>query len=310
MNALQRTPHAKVRFVSAFAATLLAIGLGSCGGGDNGGITNPPVVVASVSVSASTTTLAPPQILQLAVVAKTAAGAVVSSPSLSFTSSANGVATVNGLGVVTAVAPGSVTITATSGTVSGQVSLIVVAAGGTVASVSVRLSDATVEIGGLVQAIVSARDANNQVVAVGTRPLAWTSTNTSIATVSSDGIVSAVGVGTTQLRATVTEGTTNVSATAALVVTSIPGAPLTADVTMPGLTYSPADVVVKVGGIVHFIFPTLEHNVIWRPVIAGSPSDILITTNRTVNLTFPTSGVFPFVCTLHAGMKGTVVVSP
>ena len=47
----------------------------------------------------------------------------------------------------------------------------------------------------LLEAIASARDANNQVVAIGLRPLAWTSTNASVATVSAAGVITATGIG-------------------------------------------------------------------------------------------------------------------
>jgi plastocyanin len=299
------------RVVAAVASAAATVSLVACGDGTTGGTTSPPVVtVSTVAVSASTTTLSPPATLQLIAVARVANGSVVASPSLSWTSSASNIATVNSSGVVTAIAPGAVTITAASGSAAGQVSLTVVAAGGTVTVVTVSLADATIEIGGLTQASLVARDASNAVIALGTRPVAWTSTNSSIATVSSGGVVTAIGVGATQLRATVTEGTNQVASSATLRVIAIAGAPLSADVSMPGLTFSPADIIVKVNGSVRFIFPAEPHNVFWRPTVPGAPTDINTTNSRTVSLTFPTSGVYPFVCTLHNGMSGTVVVSP
>lgn len=307
-RAVQRTVVAFA--LRALAATALASAL-ACGDGNTGGTVAPPdVTVSRIDVSASTTTLSPPATLQLSAVARTAAGSIITSPSLTWTSSANTIAAVNGSGVVTAVAPGSVTITAANGSVTGRVTLTVVAAGGTVASASVTLSDASIELGGLTQAALVVRDANNAVIAVGTRPVVWSSSNPSIATVSTGGIITAIGVGTTQVRATVTEGANQIVGNATLTVTPVVGAPVTADVTMPGLTFSPADIVVKVNGTIRFIFPSLEHNVFWRPVVAGAPADINTTSNKTVTLTFPTSGVYSFVCTLHDGMKGTVVVSP
>ena len=207
-------------------------------------------------------------------------------------------------------AAGTVTITATSGTVTGSVAFTVVAAAGTVKTVIVTLSDPAIQIGDLAQATVSARDANNQVLALGTRTLVWSSSNTAIATISTGGVISAVGVGSVQLRATVTDGSTQIVGTGTLSVTAIAGAPLTADVSMPGLTFSPADIVVKVNGTARFIFPALEHNVFWRPSGSGAPADINTTSSRTVTLTFATPGVYPFVCTLHDGMTGRVIVTP
>ncbi|MEP6835898.1 MAG: Ig-like domain-containing protein [Gemmatimonas sp.] len=276
---------------------------------DSGGVTTPDPVISRIDVTAPLTTLSPGQTVQLSAVAKTAAGAVVAGTP-TWSSSSTEKATVNGSGVVTAVAPGAVTITATRGGISGTTALTVIAAGGAVATVSVALSDVTLQIGDLAQATVSARDANNAVIALGNRPLTWSSTNIAVATISSAGVITTAGIGTTQIRASVVEGTTTVIGNATLTIVANPDAKASVDVSMPGLTYSPADIVLKVNGTVRFIFPSMDHNVVFSPRIAGSPADIEIRSNQTVSRTFTTVGVFPYVCTLHNGMVGTVVVSP
>jgi len=217
---------------------------------------------------------------------------------------------VNAAGVVTAVASGAVTITATRGGISGTAALAVIPAGGVIATVNVALSDATLPIGFAAQATLTARDVNNAVVALGNRSLTWTSTNTAVAAVSAGGVITTAGVGSTQIRASVIEGTTTVIGNATFAVVANSDAKASVDVSMPGLTFSPADIVVKVNGTVRFIFPSLNHNVIFTPRIAGAPVDIGILTNQTISRTFATVGVFPFVCSLHNGMVGTVVVSP
>ncbi|MEP6763769.1 MAG: Ig-like domain-containing protein [Gemmatimonadaceae bacterium] len=300
-----------LRIAAALMLSAASLTVTSCGGGDNG-VTDPPVVVISrIDVTASTATLATAQTLSLNAVARSAAGAVVASPSLTWTSSASGVATVNGSGTVTAVAPGTVTISAASGAVSGTVALTVVAAGGIVVTVAVQLSDATLQLGALGQAVASARDANNQVVAIGTRPLTWTSTNANVATVSLAGVITAVGIGTSTFRAAVTEGSNTVAGTSStLTVVANPDAKASVDVSMPGLTFSPSDIVVKLNGTVRFIFPPADHNVFWNAGQIGAPANINTIQSVTISRTFSTVGVFPFVCTLHNGMVGTVVVSP
>lgn len=297
-----------IRAAVATASTTALIALGSCGG-DKGGPTAPVVVITRIDVTAPTTTLSPPQTTQLTATARTAAGDVAQT-AITWSSSANAVATVNSGGQVTAVAAGTATITASGAGKSGSTTLTVVPAGGVVATVTVALSDPSLIIGNIGQATVSARDASNGVIAIGTRPITWSSTNTSVATVSAAGIVSAVGVGSTQIRASVVEGANTIVGNANFSVVPDPDAKLTADVTMPGLTFSPTDVVVKVNGTVRFIFPNVDHNVIWSPRITGSPADIGILNSQTVSRTFPTQGVFPYVCTLHNGMVGTIVVSP
>ncbi len=293
-----------------FALVLGAAGflVASCGG-DASGPTTPAVVISRVDISAPVTTLSPGQVVQLSAVAKTSAGVTVAfTPTWS--SSANAVATVNSSGSVTAVAAGAVTITVTAGGVSNSIALTVIQAGGVVSVVNVKLSDAALVIGDLGQATVSLRDVNNAVIALGNRALTWSSTNVAIATVSSAGVITTAGTGTTQIRASVVEGANTVVGNATLSVVANPDAKLTVDVTMPGLTFSPSDIVVKLNGTVRFVFPDLNHNVFFTPRIPGAPADIGTLSNQTVTRTFTTVGVFPYVCTLHNGMVGTVVVSP
>ncbi|MGV3711308.1 MAG: Ig-like domain-containing protein [Gemmatimonas sp.] len=293
------------------AVTLIASPaiIASCGGDSGGGVTVPDPVITRVDVSAPVSTLSPGQTAQLTAVAKTADGTVVSGTP-TWTSSATNVATVHASGQVTAVAPGAVTISAARGGISGSTSLTVIAAGGTVVTVNVSLSDAALPIGDLGQATVSARDANNAVVALGNRTITWSSTNTAVATVSNAGVVTTTGIGTTQIRASVPEGGNAVIGNATLTVVANPDAKQTVDVSMPGLTFSPADIILKQGGTVRFIFPAMDHNVIFTAGQAGAPANIGILSNQTVSRTFNTVGVFKYDCTLHNGMVGTVVVSP
>jgi len=94
--------------------------------------------VATVDVSASSTTLVPQQTLQLGVVLKDQSGATLTGRTVSWSSSSAQTATVNGSGLVTAVAIGTTTITATSEGKNGTINLTVAngtvigAAGGTV----------------------------------------------------------------------------------------------------------------------------------------------------------------------------------
>jgi plastocyanin len=294
----------------AIALGLSAAVVASCGGDSGENPIDTPPAVTSVEVTAPATTLSPAQTVQLTATARSVTGAAVPC-SFSWTSSAPTVATVSSSGVVTAVAAGAVIVSARCQTTpTGSIALAVVPAGGTVTTLAVSLSDPALAIGDLGQATVTARDATNAAIALGNRVITWTSTNTAIATVSPGGIISAIGIGSTQIRASVVEGSNTIVGNAALNVVANPDAKQSVDVSMPGLTFSPADVVVKVGGTVRFIFPNMDHNVIWSPRITGSPTDIPILSNQTVSRTFPTAGVFPYVCTLHNGMVGTVVVSP
>ena len=270
----------------------------------------PPVVVSRVDVSAATTALTQSQTVQFSAVARTSGGAVVTSEQPVWTSTAPSIASVSGSGVVTGVAAGSASIRATVGAVSGTLDVTVTSVAGVLASILVSAQDLTIPLGQLTQATVGGRDALGGTVALGTRTVTWSTSNASIATITAAGVVAAVGVGTVNLQASVADGAVPRTGSVQLIVSGIPNAPTTADVFMPGLTFSPFETVVKQGGTVRFIFPALVHNVIWDRRLAGSPADINTISNVTVSRTFPTVGVFEYTCTLHPGMDGTIIVSP
>ncbi|QJR35667.1 Ig-like domain-containing protein [Gemmatimonas groenlandica] len=292
-----------------FAAVMGVVLLAACGDGSSGVTTPPAPVVSRVEVSAATTALTPSQTVQFSAVARTSSGTIVSSAPV-WTSTAPAIASVSASGIVTGVAAGSATIRATVGSVSGTLDVTVTSGAGVLATIVVDAQDRTIPLGQLTQATVSGRDALGGTAALGTRAVTWSTSNASIATITSAGVVTGVGVGTVNLQVSVADGATPKTGTVQLIVTSIPNAPTSADVVMPGLTFSPAETIVKQGGTVRFVFPALAHNVIWDPRLAGSPTDINTTSNVTVSRTFPSVGVFQFKCTLHPGMDGTVIVSP
>jgi plastocyanin len=63
-----------------------------------------------------------------------------------------------------------------------------------------------------------------------------------------------------------------------------------------------------VGTSVSYTFQSVGHNVTFNAV-AGAPPSILGTNmNTTIAVTFATAGTFPYQCTIHPGMTGTVTV--
>jgi plastocyanin len=136
----------------------------------------------------------------------------------------------------------------------------------------------------------------------------WSSGNNAAATVgATTGIVTAVGVGIASINATA-GGKTG----ARVITVSAPGqtgpAPLNAVVDMPGNSFTPSAVTIKVNGTVSFVFSANPHNVQFGGT--GAPANIAETSNQTVDRTFNTAGSFTMVCTLHVGMTGTVTVQP
>lgn len=78
-------------------------------------------------------------------------------------------------------------------------------------------------------------------------------------------------------------------------------------VSMPGFSFVPFTLNIKVGGTVIFDFPAESHNVIFAK-LPGAPQDIQETVNRQVARTFNVAGGFPYDCTIHPGMRGVIVV--
>src|SRR5205823_229240 len=145
----------------------------------------PTVPVASVTVSPASVSVLQGQTVQLTATPRDANGNPLTGRAISWSSSNNNIATVNGSGLVTGVTAGSVTITATSEGQSGTASLTV--AGAPVASVTVTPPSASVPAGQTVQLTATLKDANGNVLTG--RTVTWASNNTTVATVNSSGLV-------------------------------------------------------------------------------------------------------------------------
>ncbi|MCQ2288181.1 MAG: Ig-like domain-containing protein [Muribaculaceae bacterium] len=120
---------------------------------------------------------------------------------VTWTSSNTSVATVSSTGVVTAIRPGSATITATTTDGSNKSASCSVTVKITATGISLSKTSLTLEKGSTstLTATVSPTDATNKNVT-------WTSSNTSVATVSSTGVVTAVGSGSAIITAKTADG--------------------------------------------------------------------------------------------------------
>jgi plastocyanin len=194
---------------------MLVILAGGCGGGTE---EPQPVdnVVASVTISATRTSLPPGQTSQLVAIPKNAAGASISGQTATWSSSSNAVATVSSTGLVNAVANGAATMT---GTVAGKSGTLLI-----------------------------------NVETVNPQP------------------------------------TATVNATASS-------------------TFTPLQVDITVGGTVTWQFAAgTAHNVNFQGSATGKPANIPDSQGTSVARTFTAAGTFPYECTLHVGMTGTVIV--
>jgi uncharacterized protein YjdB len=204
--------------VGAGSATITAMSEGRSGTA-SATVTAVPAPVASVSVSPATPSVTVGQTVQLTATAYDANNNVLTGRVVTWASSNTGIATVSSSGVVTGVAAGSATITATSEGRSGTASVTVTPP--PVATVTVAPTTASVTVGQTVQLTATTRDANNNVLTG--RTVTWSSSNTGIATVSSSGVVTGVAAGSATITAT-SEGK---SGTASVTVTPIPVASVT-----------------------------------------------------------------------------------
>jgi len=135
------------------------------------------------------------------------------SVAVTWSSGNTAVATVDGTGLVTGVAAGLATITASAGGQSATSAITVII--NPVVSVSVIPALASVAAGQTVQLTASPKDANGYTLTG--RTVLWTSSNTSAATVDASGLVTGVGAGS----ATITATSENVQGTSAITVTIV-----------------------------------------------------------------------------------------
>jgi uncharacterized protein YjdB len=204
-----------VRGVAAGQATITATSEGQTG---TSSITVQVAPVATVTVAPANPSIAINGTVQLSATLKDAGGNVLTGRSVTWSTSASGTATVSGSGLVTGVAAGQATITATSEGQAGT-STVTVQAPAPVATVTVSPSAPNVSIGASTQLTATLKDASGNVLTG--RTITWSSSATSIATVSSTGLVTGVAAG----QATVTATSEGQSGTSTITVPAPPPPP-------------------------------------------------------------------------------------
>lgn len=157
-----------------------------------------PVPVASVTVTPPSSTLIVDATVQLGATTKDSTGATLSGRAVTWSTSDAAVATVSTAGLVTAKAAGSATITATSEGKSGTAAITVALP--PVASVTVSPATGSVSPGLTLQLTATTNDASGQPLTG--RPVTWTTSDASKATVGSSGVVTGVSPGSVTITAT------------------------------------------------------------------------------------------------------------
>jgi len=153
---------------------------------------------ASVAVSPSTVALAPGDTVQLTASPRDAAGNPLTGLAVAWSSSDSAVAKVSASGLVTGVTVGSATVTAIVEQQRGTATVTVVVP---VASVTVSPSTVALAPGDTVRLAATPKDAAG--TALTGRAVAWSSSDSAVATVSASGLVTGVAVGSATVTAIV-----------------------------------------------------------------------------------------------------------
>lgn len=195
---------------------------GACGS-DNNQVTlatSPNPVLSAITVTLGATTVPAGQTTTATAAGVDQNGAPFAVNGITWSSSNTSVATVSSTGLVTGVGPGTAQITAASGGKTGSATVTVSAASASsVATVTVSPTNVMLVVGATQTMTAVTRDANGAILSG--RPIAWSSSDPTKATVTPTGLVQAISPGTATIVAT-SEGK---SGSAAVTVASTQPAP-------------------------------------------------------------------------------------
>lgn len=279
----------------------------ACGGGGEGTTTSAPVP-ATVSVTAASSgpmvSVGDTRGLTAAVV--DTKGASIAGATVAWTTSDASVATVAGSGTtatVTATGNGSATITATSGSACGTVAIDVAQR---FARVTATVGAASMAIGATSPLTVTARDGRGNPMA-GTTGATFSTSDRTKVLVDASGSLTAVAPGAAVISTSLTrDGVTATAATNVTVTAPVAAASAATVQATDANLFTPPTINVAQGGTVTWTFGGISHNVIFQAT--GAPGNIGVTSGTSAQRVFETLGTYPYACTLHAGMTGTVNV--
>jgi plastocyanin len=288
-------------------AVLLVSLAAACGGGADGG-TSPAPVAATITIAAASTgpLVSVGDSRALTATVTDARGASISGGSVTWITSDASIATVSGSGTtatVTAAGNGSATITATSGTAR---STIAVEVAQRYAQLTATVGASSMAIGATGPLTVTARDGRGNPMSGSTGATFTTSDRTKVL-VSPTGVLTAVAPGTAVITTSLTRDATTATATTNITVTAPVAAAASAAVQATDANlFTPPTINVAQGGTVTWTFGGIGHNVVFQS--SGAPTNIGVTSGSSAQRVFETIGSYPYACTLHAGMTGTVNV--
>ncbi len=253
-----------VQGVSPGAATVNALSEGIAGQADLTVTARPPLPVDRILVAINPAAVVVGQTAHADVALLDSNGNPLTDRAVTWQSGNPSVATVSSNGDIAAVAPGTASITAAAEGKTASASLSVSApAPVPVATIAISPATANLQVGATVQLSATTHDASGNVLTG--RVIAWSSANAGIASVNSNGLVTAVSAGSTQVTAS-SEG---ISSSAAITIT--PPAP----VPVASVSVTPASSTVQVGATVQLSAITLDasNNALTGRVVTWSTSN-------------------------------------
>lgn len=295
----------------------VTVGCLACGGGSE---STTPAVVARIDVTPAAVELrlGSQATAQLEATPRTASGAGVAGRPVLWGTANTAVATVSGTGLVTAAGVGSTRITATVDGVEGSANVQVISPA--VASVTPSLGLGSLIVGETTTASAVLRDGAGAVLTG--RPITWTTANPNVASVSQDGLVLAVGEGTTAVIATSegAQGSTQVQ-----VSLTAPNLTLTDVMVTQGVQRADGSIPLVAGGnpILVNVYGTLDRPYgVGRPapsvriVLSGAGPDLVDdrpltrTVDATTTLDRPIHQVVFSGGTVQPGLRVQVTINP
>ncbi len=226
-------------------------------------------VASTVSLSPYADTLVAGDTLRLAFEALDANGHAVQGAVFSWSSSDSAVATVDTVGIVTALSPGEAVVSAVSGDAVGQSELVVLPRVPT----AIDVTPAMVALGALGDTVRLAAEVRDQVGRVIKRAVvSWSSLDEAVVTVDSAGLVTAAGVGMTGVTARSEESSGRAVVSVMQVAGSVTVSPA-ADTLAPGDTLRLASAAFDANG-----------HEIEKPLLSWSSSDPAVATVDTLGL--------------------------
>jgi len=163
-----------------------------------GAITVAPAAVASVAMSPTSATLVVGQTVQLGAQPRDASGRRLDGRTVTWSTNRSDVATVTSTGIVSAVSPGTATITASTEGRNGTSTIVVQAPG--VSRLEVTPASASVEVGNALRLSATVYDSRGNIIAGA--QVTWSSSDTQIAVVDNTGRVLGIRRGTATITAT------------------------------------------------------------------------------------------------------------